>query len=116
MRSSPPSHWKLTVSASFCHLNFSASLGPHIFRILARESTFMPREVGLSHLNSENGDSRSNSDTKATCELSMDCTWIPFSLQSKLTSLHKSFIASTTFLSNAACGSCASSTIAAVPH
>mmetsp|Transcript_56743 Transcript_56743/g.160093 ORF Transcript_56743/g.160093 Transcript_56743/m.160093 type:complete len:254 (-) Transcript_56743:83-844(-) len=113
MRSSSPlSHWKVTESASFCHFSFSESLWPHIFRILPRESTFMPSDVGRSHLNSEKADSRSNSETSATCELSMDCTWRPFSLQSKFTSLHRSFIASTTFLRRTACCKWASNTIA----
>merc|ERR1719487_2328823 len=97
------SHLKLTVSASFCHLSFKESVGPHILKIFPRESTFMPREVALSHLKSENADSRSSKETRATCELSMDWTCKPFSLQSKLTSLHKSFIASTTFLRRTGC-------------
>mmetsp|Transcript_38236 Transcript_38236/g.76940 ORF Transcript_38236/g.76940 Transcript_38236/m.76940 type:complete len:242 (+) Transcript_38236:124-849(+) len=104
MRSSSPlSHWKLTVSASALHRNFKESLGPHIFKILASESTFIPKEVGLSHLNSANADSRNRRETRATWELSMDWTCKPFSLQSMLTSLHRSFIASTTFLSSAEC-------------
>mmetsp|Transcript_7942 Transcript_7942/g.22005 ORF Transcript_7942/g.22005 Transcript_7942/m.22005 type:complete len:212 (-) Transcript_7942:173-808(-) len=74
MRSSPPSHWKLTVSAPLCHRTFSVSLGLHIFKILDKDSTFMPSDMGRSHLNSEKADSRSKSETKATCELSMDCT------------------------------------------
>merc|ERR1719401_2858990 len=88
------------------------SLGPHIFRILARESTFMPKDVGLSHLNSEKADSRKNSDTNATCELSMDCTCMPFSLQSKFTCLQSSFMASTTFFSSADCCNWASNAMA----
>mmetsp|Transcript_5693 Transcript_5693/g.11623 ORF Transcript_5693/g.11623 Transcript_5693/m.11623 type:complete len:260 (+) Transcript_5693:161-940(+) len=110
MRSSSPlSHWKFTVSASALHFSLRESLGPHIFKILASESTFIPREVGLSHLNSAKADSRSKSETSATCELSMDWTCKPFSLQSKLTSLQRSFMASTTFLRRAACWRCASS-------
>jgi len=72
MRSSPPSHWKLTLSAPLCHRTFSESFGLHIFKILASESTFIPRDVGRSHLKSEKADSRRSSETKATCELSMD--------------------------------------------
>merc|ERR1719499_1688126 len=114
MRSSSPlSHWKPTVSASLLQRIFSESLVPHIFRILASESTFMPREVGLSHLNSEKADSRRSNETRATWELSIDCTWSPFSLQSKLTSLHKSFMASTTFFSNTDCCRCASNAMSA---
>mmetsp|Transcript_14988 Transcript_14988/g.41061 ORF Transcript_14988/g.41061 Transcript_14988/m.41061 type:complete len:252 (-) Transcript_14988:63-818(-) len=113
MRSSSPlSHWKFTVSASALHRSLRESLGPHIFRILASESTFMPRDVGRSHLNSAKADSRSNSETRATWELSMDWTCKPFSEQSKFTSLHKSFMASTTFLSRAACWRWASSAMA----
>mmetsp|Transcript_110017 Transcript_110017/g.341283 ORF Transcript_110017/g.341283 Transcript_110017/m.341283 type:complete len:271 (-) Transcript_110017:2-814(-) len=43
MRPFPPlSRWKLTVSAPPRHQSFSESLGSHIFRIFAKESTFMP--------------------------------------------------------------------------
>merc|ERR1719515_429952 len=70
--SSPLSHWKLTVSASFCHLSFKESVGPHILKILPKESTFIPSDVARSHLKSEKADSRRSSETKATCELSMD--------------------------------------------
>merc|ERR1719220_1058454 len=114
MRSSPPlSHWKPTVSAPLCQRSFKESVGPHIFRIFASESTFMPNDVGRSHLKSANADSRSSRETNATCELSIDCTWSPFSLQSKFTSLHKSFMASTTFFKRTACCKCASNAIAA---
>mmetsp|Transcript_143825 Transcript_143825/g.365062 ORF Transcript_143825/g.365062 Transcript_143825/m.365062 type:complete len:262 (-) Transcript_143825:57-842(-) len=111
--SSPPSHWKLTLSEPLCHRTFSESLGLHIFKILASESTFIPREVGRSHLNSAKADSRSSSETSATWELSMDWTCIPFSLQSKFTSLHNSLMESTTFFNKTDCWRCASSAMAA---
>merc|ERR1719326_1609628 len=92
LSSSPLSHWKLTVAASFCHLSFKESVGPHILKIFPRESTFIPSDVARSHLNSEKADSRRSNDTSATCELSMDWTCRPFSLQSKFTSLQRPFI------------------------
>merc|ERR1719284_862529 len=112
MRSSPPPHWKLTLSPPLCQRTLSESLGPHIFKIFASDSTFIPREVGRSHLKSEKADSLRRRETKATCELSMDCTCKPFSLQSKFTSLHKSLIESTTFFKRTACCKCASNAIA----
>jgi len=115
MRSwSPPSHWKVTVSASDFQRSLKESLVPHIFRIFPKESTFIPRLVGRSHLNSEKADSLSMRDTSATWELSIDCTCRPFSLHSKFTSLHRSFIASTTFFSRTACCNCISSAMVAV--
>merc|ERR1719251_151240 len=93
MRSSSPlSHWKLTMSAPALHRSLRESFCPHIFRILASESTFIPNDVGRSHLKSEKADSRSNNETSATWELSIDCTCKPFSLQSKLMSLQRSFM------------------------
>merc|ERR1712124_225619 len=57
MRSSSPlSHWKFNVSASFCQRSLRESLGPHILKIFASESTFMPKDVGLSHLKSAKAD------------------------------------------------------------
>mmetsp|Transcript_44045 Transcript_44045/g.69763 ORF Transcript_44045/g.69763 Transcript_44045/m.69763 type:complete len:205 (+) Transcript_44045:170-784(+) len=64
--SSPLSHWKFTVSASFCHRNFKESVGPHILKIFPNESTFIPRDVARSHLNSVKADSRRSKDTRAT--------------------------------------------------
>ena len=52
MRSSPPSHWKLTASAPSCHRNFSVSLVLRIFKIFDKDSTFMPNDIGRSPLNS----------------------------------------------------------------
>ena len=40
---------------------------------------FMPNDTGRSHLNSEKAHSLSNKDTKATWELSIHCTSMPFS-------------------------------------
>mmetsp|Transcript_127873 Transcript_127873/g.272695 ORF Transcript_127873/g.272695 Transcript_127873/m.272695 type:complete len:205 (+) Transcript_127873:195-809(+) len=66
LSSSPLSHWKLIASESAWERNFSESLGPHILRIFPNDSTFMPNDVGRSHLNSEKADSRNSNETRAT--------------------------------------------------
>ena len=71
MRSSPPSHWKLTASAPSCHRNFSVSLVLRIFNL--RQGLHVhARRYRLLALELENADSRGNSYANATCKLSLD--------------------------------------------
>ena len=65
-------HRRRTKSASPCQWVFNESFGQHLFRILAKDFAFIPREVGRSHLDLLTADSRKSNGARASCELSMD--------------------------------------------
>ena len=106
-QSSQSSHWKTTTCVSTWRPILRESIGLIALRIFAKESMFIPKDAGRSHLKSVNDESSTVSWTRATCELSIDITWMPRAEQSKSTSLHKSFITSTTFFRRSVFGSCA---------